>query len=559
MSSGTRKNKNILFDVSPLKIHVDISVPGSTPFILTSAHIMYSGSKTLGLYPMFTDSEAYPYSFLIRQPYDKVVEFFFIKNSFMSKMTRLTERATTQKNTKTRKIRKSKKMKPMVSQKGGKRSTAEIGEDNFKTMLSLLFPISYPISNNIHDSYSIVVNQTIFEESKESESGEQKTDEIESKEPDEPENTNFFETIRNVYNNSKNLLVTQNTQSVSYIKYENQDYTVSEIIWLNDFLNYPVYMDLLEKYDVYLEKKSESINYTKINDEIIALFEKLKVTNNGVLITVINQPTNVSSEYINSVMVNDLFTTITKTNDNEKNIKLGETLINAYSQIKNPNINYQTRANLSKLKQLYDTRQLNIILENFEKTFDTKYIKPEEQTAVSKYAPYVFELGQVIQTVKKRLLSNKTIQGILEKPSEDLDTFIDFVESYKHGEGGLTEHTPDEMKILFDKVVDSSGSSKNELFIEVYILMNVIKNKYDLNTISDIKCHFQDSELAVLKKRLYAADNNWNMKLRKHYFSDKEYIDEIQIRNKKIMTPVPTTAQLEQNINNLPIQPNKNK
>lgn len=554
MSSVTRKNRNPLFHITQLKLQVDISVPDSKPFLLTSDRIMYTGSKKLELYPMFTDSVPYPYSYLIRQKYDKIVEFFFIKSSFMSILKISTSANVTQNSNKKRTVRKTKLENK--KQNGGKTMTENgerNGEKNFKMMLSLLFPISYPTTNNIHDSYSIVTSQIIWANNSESDMiippDEMQTtkqiDPVKQIDPDEKnKTTNFYGMIRNLFSNT-------GPQKMSYIKYENKEYTVTEIIWLNDFLNYPTYTDLLDKYEIFLEKKSEDLKTKNVDADIIALFKELVEQTKSKDLIVVVKTSYKSLENANTEIINAQFNKIksviegTSTNPDTDIVKMGELLFNLYTQINNKNITYETRIILSNLQKLYEIRQLNIILAKFEKTFDTKYINESEKQAILKSTPYVFKLGESIQNIKKRLLSNKTLQKVLDKPSEynsQFTRFMDFVESYKYGEGADTEYAPEDIKILFDRVMETK-SSENETFIEVFILMNVIENKYDPNTISTIDCHYKDQELAILKNQLHTTDNYWNMKLRKHYFSDKKYIDEIQNRYKNTTDFIPTPIE----------------
>lgn len=203
--------------------------------------------------------------------------------------------------------------------------------------------------------------------------------------------------------------------------------------------------------------------------------------------------------------------------------------------------------------------QLTVILKKFEKTLDIKNIIDSEKQTITKYAPYVINLGESIKNIKNRELSNKVLRQVLDKPSDNdsqFDAFMSFVKSYKEGEGSDSEYSSEDMKILFDKVSETNQLKNappvNEKFIEAHILMNVIENKYDFKTISEINCHYKDHELGVLKKKLDSDDNYWNMKSRKHYFSDKNYENDIQKRYKQITTPIPTIESLNLDKKNEP-------
>jgi hypothetical protein len=247
----TRKKggKNTVLDIIQLKIYVDISVPESTPFLLTSDTLQYTGGKKLEKYPLFVSTYKYPYAFLVNQKYDRIIEFFFTKKSFYSKIL---YNEPGKKVTKKRKIRRKN-----GGHKGGSKN---IGEQNFKWMLSLLFPISYPIKNNIYNSYDIVANQTIWEIDQ-GEKAEEKGEKAEEKGEKAEENDQDF---NGFFSNIINASVPQK-QKISYIKYNKNDYTVTEVIWLNDFLNYPIYYDLLKKYKLYEMSKPKTEN----NDSLI--------------------------------------------------------------------------------------------------------------------------------------------------------------------------------------------------------------------------------------------------------------------------------------------------
>ena len=81
-----KKGGKPTFDITQLKIYVDTSVPFSKRFLLTSDNLIYGGRKQLEKYPFFIDSEEYPLTHLIGQKYDYIMEFFFVKKSFISKM-----------------------------------------------------------------------------------------------------------------------------------------------------------------------------------------------------------------------------------------------------------------------------------------------------------------------------------------------------------------------------------------------------------------------------------------------------------------------------------------
>jgi hypothetical protein len=618
MSSVRKRDKALT--VNRLKIYIDISVPESIPFLLTSDMLHYTGSAKLEKYPFFIDTVKYPQSVLLRLNYNQLVEFFFIKKTFLSKIQNANPKPNTRKN---RKVRKENKVvgggNHRIKIHGG--GDPVIGESNFKMMITLLFPTAYPIANHFYDSYGVVTNQTIMSMS------ENPTDPPPTEVPDlplvvpEPPNKKgkSNEIVSNFYGTLTNFLTISN-RKISYIKYEKQDYTITEIIWLNDFLNYPIYTELIEKYDLYIETKDKLKQSMSVNNdqEIINIFKNLtninpitlpeiytydeivirstmtvddkrmaenqnrenkkkkedsekernkkKLYYNNNALIIIPNVSQKSQDYGNSILVNEKYIEIEKlirTNNVldlsniQKIIESGETLINAYKKLTEPNVSYTIRGILLNLKTSYDKRQLEIILDKFEESFDINNVNSSEKEIINKRASSVLKLGEIIQKIKKRIMSNVILKNILEKPNPNpinthpLHNFIDFIESYKYGEGGDTEYSKKDMKILFDIVMDKEQTSADKepkeesSFMEAYLLMNVIEGKYTLNTIADIDCKYKDYELAVLNGKLYDdTDSIWDMRSRKTYFSEKKHTEEIQRSFNKIMTPVPTTEPL---------------
>ena len=544
MATRKKGGKNKALDIIQLKIYVDISVPNSTPFLLTSDTLSYTGSKKLEKYPLFVSTHKYPYAFLVNQKYDRIIEFFFIKKSFNSK---LLYNVNPVKKATRKKIR------------GGNKN---IGEQNFKWMLSLLFPISYPIKNNIYNSYDIVTNQIIWEIEDPVQGPVQEQGPVQDQNP-------FYD----VFNRIINASVPQK-QKISYIKYNKKEYTVTEVIWLNDFLNYPIYYDFFKTYELYEISKPPSFN----NDELIKNTLKELVTINGWTeapniedkykyldgLLKLVYSSQQSKEYGLSRDVNKSYYEIYKIlkssevnnltqEEAKKVLEWGERLISAYLNITNPYINPNTRIIVSKIAELYKKRQIKTFLEKFNETFDTKYIKSDEKQLLKEIAPNILKLGETIQDIKSRKDINSEIKYVLENPNGDntgksLQKYMEFVNSFIDGEGEKTFYSNKDIKILFDKVINTEKTNKletKESYIELYILVNVIENKYDMNTISSIDCHYKDYELAMLSNHFKHSDQKWNMKARKKFFSDEKYKAEINKVYGKIKTPIPGNKPLE--------------
>lgn len=563
MTTRKKGGKPHTLDIRQLKIYVDISVPFSKRFLLTSDNLMYSGRKKLEKYPFFIDSEEYPFSHLITQKYDYIMEFFFVKRSFVSKMINFSQNL----KPKTKKRARGKRMS------GGNETRDKIGEKNFNLMLSLLFPTYYPIKNNIYNSYDIVTSQTIWLPDDLTDSAPVSapvSTPVSAPDTDVSQLPNFYDMIKNTFSFAP--------QKMSYIKYETNTYTITEVIWLNDFLNYPIYNSLLKDYKYYEEKKKES-ETEDVNAQIIDKLRELIEANpykipidkkevyeseknlDGLIEVAYSRDQDYSTS--NKMLVNKLFKLIYNETDNQKKIELGEKMVNAFKEISRPNVKKQTIIIMSQLESLYDKTQIKVILKEFEKSFDTKYIGETEKRLLTKNFKYVLDLGNTIQKLKERRMSNSEITKIIERPKiiengvespKSLGNYIKFATSYQEGEGEESVYSNKDLKILFDRSIDSENKESNEYFIELYIIINVIENKYDPETINTIDCHYKDHELVVLKKDLVQRERRWNMEYRKIFFSDKKYKDEIDYVYNKIKKPIPSIGKLELDSTNLKLE-----
>ena len=234
----TRKN------VKQLKIMIETNYE-KEPFPLTFSKIhnpiasRVPENVKMSEYPYFTGDVAYPESVLKKKEYSELLRVFFDKNEFVDVIVK-----PAQKN-------------------GGDASdnkpNANTINKNIMIMLNLIFPTSYPSYDNIESSYNKYLTKT-------------------------PSEMNFDFSVDKVMNSlsSSENLNEDLKREYSYLKLTNGTYTVSEIVWLNDVLNEPVYRELVDKlieYDEWAEERKETLQ-TDIDKSIKVLTEGLQ--NNGV-------------------------------------------------------------------------------------------------------------------------------------------------------------------------------------------------------------------------------------------------------------------------------------
>ena len=176
-------------------------------------------------YPYFIESIPYPEEVLNTKSYSNILKIFFDKNVFYKTI-----------------------VEPYVNLKTAE-PDVKIIEKNIMIMLNLIFPTSYPSSNNINTSYNKYLLKTPYE-----------------LKFDLGELTSGI-SIPGFTNNSK--------AEYSYLKKNGTTYTVTEILWLNDILNEPEYKKLIDElieYNTWVD--DTKFEASAEQSELIATFVK---------------------------------------------------------------------------------------------------------------------------------------------------------------------------------------------------------------------------------------------------------------------------------------------
>lgn len=186
--------------IPKIKVILYVNVTKKEKQELTSSLFspMYNGSKNLDMYPFFEPSLAYPYTKLLAMTYDKILEFFFNKKFFLKMMD----------------IGDEYEYK--------KTNISETNLKNFEFMIQSLFPngklsvysqsMEYYSSLNRPATYSFM---------------------------------GFFQPAKLPY---------------TYIKLNGNEYTVNDVVWLNDSLNHPKYYDVIMSFSKTLEEMEKLKN-----------------------------------------------------------------------------------------------------------------------------------------------------------------------------------------------------------------------------------------------------------------------------------------------------------
>lgn len=260
------------YTVSQIKIMMKLSDPDKEkPIALTSSVLYNPYSKSnakLDEYPYFTPDVKYPKTVLNGLPYTSRVRFFFDKIYFK----KIIEDNWTPPE-ETDPERDVNYVEPAVPSAATAAAAAVVPSTsatiprfhdyNIATMIGFLFPTKFPIINNHTNSYDTYIKNE----------GKQA----------------FDFTVKGAFPHMITHIQENLNVEYSYIK-SDKIYTITKVIWLNDFFNNPVYRSLLENYNSFNKwrtKKNKDIDgditirkkrlLTNINKQINDNTKKYKI------------------------------------------------------------------------------------------------------------------------------------------------------------------------------------------------------------------------------------------------------------------------------------------
>ena len=266
LSLVNRKERRM--DVQELKIILKTNIPSNEEVVLDSSLLFLKDKHgSLNKYPFFTYSIEYPYNELSAKPYSEIVDFFFNKTKFNATLLDFIKRL----NKETLFfVQQNYQIKDNVENQEKdneeyRRSIAEslkifndkktkIVKANMTSMLKLLFQTKFPIINNVSSSHDFLTNGKSLKDM-------------------------MFSPLSAIFGTFP---------TYSYFKINGSVYTTKRVVWINDFLNHPVYRKLLIEYgDLYnditneinrltLKKPSTSTDKPIITDRLSKLKELLK-------------------------------------------------------------------------------------------------------------------------------------------------------------------------------------------------------------------------------------------------------------------------------------------
>lgn len=235
--------------IEPIRIIMNLNLPGklNEPIIFSSSMIHYLNKSatpnttpiSLSEYPFFTPDIRYPKEVLNRYTYEKIIDFFFNRESFESVLGGASKSYT---------VKSENIDTDDIPYSSDAYNAMNIGNSNVELMIDLLFPTIFPVINNNISSFA----QYIMKRDKKL--------------------FTFKGSIPSVFTG----IISQIAPSFSYLNMSGNTYTITKTTWLNDFANNPIYKNFLNSYITFelwrtstnnalkREKKSIVTNVVKI-------------------------------------------------------------------------------------------------------------------------------------------------------------------------------------------------------------------------------------------------------------------------------------------------------
>ncbi len=247
----TDKNKKHI-TIKKINIIVETNIEGEKPFSITYDKIynpvknrLVSSQKKLD-YPYFTFDVKYDETVLYelnKKDYGELLRAFFDMTYFTSMVKKMREKNGN------------------VAKNPDEKTKNQIINHNIFMMLYFLFPTKYPTPNNITSSYnSKICNSKEFN--------------VTLNRPNVQ--SSFFSTFFSRFKNIEQ----ERIREYSYVNTSKGESTITQIIWLNDFLNEPRYRELVDtliQYEEWLSNRKVTID-EDIENAQTDLFDKIKET-----------------------------------------------------------------------------------------------------------------------------------------------------------------------------------------------------------------------------------------------------------------------------------------
>ena len=460
-----------------------------------------SQSQETEQYPFFTDKSRIPLARLLRLPQNEQFEVFFNKKKFQSMMMNAHKSSNLDDRNKN-------------------------AEYNIRVLLNILLPTSFPVKNNLHDTFN--------------------------------ENIKGMNSVS--VNTDKSFLSKLFSKEKNKFAYINSS-TVMSITWVNDIINDPLFNRFITSAHQFLkwihEKKKELTEKAiatknEITSEIKAHFKVIIDTLNDRSSNayidysniVLNERSAANRANVRSILMDPYFTELKRTN-----ITNIDTIIKMFVELHNlsilsnaPNYIPVTISGLEGFKSIMKKSVRYVILNNILSHItnlnlfmnqlklskdDIKRLSNTEEQTLTEVKKFT-HLTEFIGIYKKlqppyRQYTNMKLTKLFKDSSNNLDDMFDFVTfingiSDEDNAPGDKYYTNTEMierlKTGVMSVVDTKDTQKEtdvlminvDKYYDVCVHIDTVTGKLTDENIEDIKCPYQNERLNRQYAQLQSSD-----------------------------------------------------
>jgi len=462
---------------------------------------------TTSEYPYFTNKSRIPLSRILKLPREEQVNVFFDKKKFK------------------RMIEKSHKSSNLEEQN-------QNAEYNIKLLLNILLPTSFPIKNNLHDTF----------------------------------NENIKEIISKTVDTDKSFiskLFEKDKSEFAYINSGGSTHTVTKITWVNDIINDPIFNTFLNSTHSFFEwKKSKQKDITaKIKSTEKALLSEITAHFKQIIDTLTDPESNAYTDYTNLVIKSNSaanrgtvraslmephFTTLKKTNLTDINTIVKQFVdlhnltvlspvpnyipvtikeLDGFNSIMKNSVMYTTLSNVLK-----NVENIQLLKDNLKLSKDEiKKLSDTDTRTITEVKKFT-QFTEFMKTYEKlrapyRQYTNPALSQLFKESSHNLDELVNFVTFIQ---GMSNEDTKPLDKYYTNTVminrlqtgvmtVIDAKDSKSESDV---LLVNSTKY-YDVNVhletvlgeitdanLDDIKCPYRNNMLNQQYNKLQFSEEN---------------------------------------------------
>lgn len=499
-----------------LKLELDTSLETGGKFTFTKDVLNlkdYKG-RALDSYPYFAPYKVYRKGKIQRMTYLERVELFFNRQRFEQVIFG----------------RKSRTKKKIAKRKKYERneSLEDLKEKNFIFTIKMLFSTAFPIVDNFSKSSEYFSNDI--------------TRNITFK----GTNLEFFPFLSGKFD-----------KKFSHLKINNEIYTITKVIWVNDVFNHPLYNRIVDNYrkikddqaaleirkQGYDSRKNDLINnlFTdnpKFDEALNGIksytetFAKEKDGNRGRL-------TDTQGFILTAQNTLEKFKTTREnnSNDNEKWKAIGN-IIPSIEQVLNLResiISVESKEFFRSIFTNYKQIRINLLAIDYINRFEFRFPGAEEKDKreirriISQIFPKANEFSeQLNEFAKERNIGNKDWNLLVQSRKLDesvRNAFDQLAKCYTNENCNVqSENAYKYIEVELDEITKRPQDAKIEMY-EAFLQVNIIEGEVTTKNYSKIKCKYLDEELDNFLDNIINPQDDWNIQNEKNFFSVKSVVE----------------------------------